>query len=105
METGSSESIRIEQFVDWARLTDREIQATLRETLTQDLAIALMGDDVASRQVEERILQNVSERVQGILRQFMSDLSPDEHEVEEARQKILKTIQALQANGVIHPPT
>ena len=97
------ESVRIDQFVDWTKLTDSEIQATLKDTLTRDLATALVSDDAAAKQVEERVFPNISEMVQGMVRQFIDENSPSDDEIGAARKKIVETIKALQEGGAIRP--
>ncbi|MDA0747031.1 MAG: sigma-70 family RNA polymerase sigma factor [bacterium] len=93
--------IDIRSFADWALLKNAEIQQTLRETETQDLAVALQGKGKEIRKVEKRVMANMSERVQGIVREFIADTSASPEEIEAAQKKILRTILRLQTLGRI----
>ena len=75
-------------FDDLAYLSDEDMQTWLRKVDTKDLAIALKQ---ASGDVKSKIFENVSERVQGIIRKGMEDLgSVPESEIEEVQNRILQ---------------
>ena len=94
-------TIRITSFRDIGRLTDREIQRVLRETHTVDLAIALRGRSSWLRQVECRLLKNVSSRVVELIRLKQGEATPTRKQISGVRSEIVATAHRLQAKGVI----
>ena len=95
--------VDIRTFRDWTLLTDEEIQTTLREIYTKDLAVALKGRGEDIREVEKRTMSNVSERVRGIIRNFWTESSVSLEDIEASQKKILRTIHSLQTTGKIRP--
>ncbi len=95
--------VDIRTFRDWTLLTDEEIQTTLREIYTKDLAVALKGRGEDIREVEKRTMSNVSERVRGIIRNFWTESSVSLEDIEASQKKILQTIHSLQTTGKIRP--
>ena len=98
-----SDRVDVESFADWSKLTDEEMCATLCETYTKDLAIALAKKDNAARRVEDKVMRNISKRVQGIMQGFIEERSPSAAEIDRCRTTILKTIHELQSAGTIRP--
>ncbi len=84
-----SERIReVNTFEDLINLSDREIQGMLRELNTRDLAVALNG---ASQAVQDRIFQNVTERVAGLIRDEIGSLGTvREQDVQVVRGRIVE---------------
>ncbi|MBT9258481.1 MAG: flagellar motor switch protein FliG [Clostridiales bacterium] len=97
-----AEEIKRRMFVfeDLVLLDDRAMQRALREIdLQTDLPLALK---VASEEVKTRILQNLSERARQHLEEAMSYLGPVRlKEVEEAQQRIVNAVRALEEAGEI----
>jgi len=84
-------------FDDLVRLDDRSIQRLLKEVEQKDLALALKaaGDDVMSK-----ILKNLSERAQTMLRQEIEYLGPVRlKDVEEAQAGIVRIVRSLEESG------
>lgn len=100
-----TEKIDIRSFADWARLNDQEIQKTLRQIDVRDLVLALQGGGESLKQVERRVMANMSERVQKFVRQEIAELSATEEEIDAMREKILKMILRMQIFGSIRPPS
>ncbi len=100
-----TDRIDIRSFEDWARLNDREIQYTLRQTDTVDLERALKGKGPGIRKVEKRVMQNVSTRVGRLVRKAMDATPFSRADTEASQRKILKTMRRLQILGRIRPPT
>ncbi len=98
-----SDKVDVESFADWSKLTDEEMVATLRKTFTEDLAIALVRKDNATRRVQDKIMRNISKRVQEIMQRMIEERSPSEAEIDRSRTTILKTIHELQSAGTIRP--
>ena len=82
-----ADRVDIRSFEDWASLRDREIQFTLREVETKTLAVALKGKGKGIREVERRIMVNVSRRVGKMIREEMefTQFSPEETEAAQRR--------------------
>ncbi len=86
-------------FDDIVRLTDREIQLTLREVDTKDLAIALKG---AKPELRDRIFSNVSEQVKATIEEEMKFPGPIRlSDVEEVQLRIVQTVRKLEEAGEI----
>ena len=80
-------------------LSDREIQTLLREVDQKDLVIALKS---ASREVQERILGNMSERVRTFISEEMAYLGDiPQVESETVQHRIVKQMLQLAAEGMI----
>ena len=73
-------------FEDFAQLSDRDIQRTMRHVDQNTLVIALKG---CSEQTKEKILVNMSERVRGFITDEMQRASPTSAEIEEAQHVVL----------------
>jgi flagellar motor switch protein FliG len=84
-------------FDDLVRLDDRSIQRVLKEVEQKDLALALKA---ANETVMQKILGNLSERAQGMLRQEIEYLGPVRlRDVEEAQAGIVRAVRALEESG------
>lgn len=79
-------------FEDLAQLTDRETQILMREIDQKVLVQALVGAPAA---VEEKFLGNMSERVQGFIREEIDLVGSDEASVQQARTQMLQQVRAL----------
>ncbi len=95
--------VDVRTFGDLARLTDYEMQATLMETETKTLAQALMGRGRGIREAEVRVMENVSQRVQGILRDGIATLPRSQEQIRASQQEIVGTVRWLQIKGRIRP--
>ncbi len=96
-----AEEIKQKMFVfeDLTLLDDQAIQLTLRQVETDDLALALK---TASDEVEEKILNNMSERAAEMLQEDMEYMGPVRiREVEEAQQRIVNVVRELEESGEI----
>ncbi|MDA8218730.1 MAG: flagellar motor switch protein FliG [Dehalococcoidales bacterium] len=90
-----AEEVRKHLFVfdDVARLDDRSVQRVLREVDGKDLALALK---LASEDVKDRILKNVSARAARALTEDVAAMGPVRlRQVEEAQQRIVATVRRL----------
>jgi|GEM_PF-3428449 hypothetical protein len=86
-------------FENIADLTDQEIQIMLRQLDTKDLALALLS---ASGRLKDRIFTNVSERVQGILKEEMKlGGSKAKAEVVSVQKRIVNTVGQLVEAGAV----
>lgn len=86
-------------FDDLVRLDDRSIQRLLKEVEQKDLALALKA---AAEAVSAKILANLSERAQGMLKQEIEYLGPVRlKDVEEAQAGIVRIIRMLEESGEI----
>ncbi|HIE13483.1 MAG TPA: flagellar motor switch protein FliG [Desulfotomaculum sp.] len=86
-------------FEDIVKLDDTSIQRILREVNTKDLAVALRG---ATEEVKNRIFRNMSHRAGKMLKDELEFMGPVRlRQVEEAQQKIVKVIRALEEAGEI----
>ena len=80
-------------------LDGRAIQRLLRETDTQDLAMALRGADP---KIADAIFKNMSARAVAMLKEDMEYMGPQpKEEVIKAREQILNTIRDMEEKGVI----
>ncbi|MBM7555337.1 flagellar motor switch protein FliG [Halanaerobacter jeridensis] len=96
-----AEEIKQKMFVfeDITLLTDRDVQAVLRQVDTDDLALALK---TASDEVGEKIFSNQSGRAAEMLKENIEYLGPVRiSDVEEAQQKIVNEIRRLEESGEI----
>jgi flagellar motor switch protein FliG len=97
-----AEEIKRKMFVfeDIITLDGRSIQMVLRQGIdNKDLAVALKG---ASEEVRSVIFANTSKRLAAMIREEMDFMGPvRKSDVEEAQQKIVNIIRALQDRGEI----
>lgn len=96
-----AEFVRNQMFVfeDIQKLTDREIQAVLREIEQEDIVIALKA---ASNEVKNKFLSNMSERIRGFIEEEMDFAGPMRlSEVEEVQLRIVQKIRQLEDQGQI----
>ena len=81
------------------KLDDRAVQKMLREVDQQELAKALKGADV---EIQEKIFRNMSRRAAIMLKEDMEFMGPVRvADINDSRDKIIKTILNLEANGNI----
>lgn len=86
-------------FEDIVLLDDLAIQRVLKEIDSKEIALALK---TANETVSKRLLQNLSQRVQEMIKMEIELMGPVRiKEVEEAQQKIVKTIKTLEEAGEI----
>jgi len=97
-----AEEIKKRMFVfeDVTLLDDRSIQRVLRDVdMSKDLPMALK---VASNEVKDRIMKNISKRAQENLKESMQFLGPVRlRDVEDAQQKIVNLIRRLEDEGEV----
>lgn len=87
-------------FEDIVNLSPQAIQRVLREIDNRDLSIALKG--VLGTPVEKIIMENVSKRLQEMIKEDMEVMGPVRvRDVEEAQQKIVSVIRQLDETGEI----
>ena len=98
-----SDRVGLKTFGDLADLTDKEMQTTLCETESKDLAVAFKGKGKAVRDVEKWVYRNVSERVQNLIKAHMDEISPSQSEIRKAQETILKNARNLQILGFLRP--
>ena len=91
----------LDTFGDLAKLTNKEMQMTLRETETKDLAVALKGKGKGVRQAEKLVYRNVSDRVRNIIEERMAHIAPSLAEIRACHEKILVTARGLQILGYL----
>ena len=97
-----TEEIKKRMFVfeDIIKLSPQAIQRVLREIDNRDLAVALKG--VLGSPVEKIIMENVSKRLQEMIKEDMEVMGPVRvRDVEEAQQKIVTVIRQLDEAGEI----
>jgi flagellar motor switch protein FliG len=86
-------------FEDVIYVDDRGIQRLLRDVDKKDLALALK---VAEEKLKTKILSNMSERAQEMLREELQYMGPVRmKEVEAAQQRIIATVKQLEESGEI----
>jgi flagellar motor switch protein FliG len=86
-------------FEDIVQLEDRALQQVLRQVETNDLAMALKG---VPDEVRTNVTSNMSERAATTLLEDVDLLGPVRlRQVEEAQQKVILTIRALEEAGEI----
>jgi len=96
-----ADSIRKLMFVfdDLVKVDDRGIQLILKETGTDELALALK---TASEALKEKIFKNMSQRASLILKEDMQTRGPVKlSDVEKAQQNIVKVARKLETEGKI----
>ena len=96
-----AESVRNLMFVfaDVAKLTERELQALMREVDQKDIIIALKNAD---EELKEKVLGSVSERVRNFIQEEMDFLGPMRlSEVEEVQLRIVQMVRQLEEQGQI----
>ena len=96
-----AEFVRNQMFVfeDIQKLTDREIQAVLREVEQKDIVIALKA---ASEEVKEKLLGNMSERVRAFIEEEIEFTGPMRlSEVEEVQLRIVQKVRQLEEQGQV----
>ena len=96
-----SENIKKSMFVfeDIAKLSNQAIQRVLKDVQQSDIAIALKG---ANDEVRNVIMQNLSKRLQEMILDDLQVMGPMRvKDVEEAQQKIVNAVRALEENGEI----
>lgn len=96
-----AEEIKKRMFVfeDITLLSDRDVQAVLREVDMKELALALKAVDET---VKEKIFSNMSKRAASMLQEDMEYMGPVRlRDVEEAQQKIVNIIRKLEEQGDI----
>ena len=86
-------------FEDIVKLDSHSIQRVLKEIDNRDLAVALKG---TSAEVSKVIFDNVSKRLQEMIREDMDLMGPIRiRDVEESQQKIVNVIRKLDDSGEI----
>ena len=96
-----ADEIRKKMFVfeDILRLDSRAIQRVLRDVDNADLAIALKS---ANEEVQNAIFDNLSKRLAAMIKEDMEFMGPVRmKDVEEAQQKIVNIIRALEDSNEI----
>jgi flagellar motor switch protein FliG len=80
-------------------LDDRSLQRVLREVDIKDLSLALKG---ATEELRQKFFKNMSKRASEMLLEDMQFMGPVRvRDVEEAQQKIVNVIRALEDAGEI----
>lgn len=95
------EEIRKRMFIfeDIVKLGNQAIQRVLKEIDNRDLAVALKG---ATNEVAKIIFENISKRLQEMIKEDMEYMGPVRvRDVEEAQQKIVNVIRRLDDSGEI----
>ncbi len=95
------EEIRKRMFIfeDIVKLGNQAIQRVLKEIDNRDLAVALKG---ATNEVAKVIFENISKRLQEMIKEDMEYMGPVRvRDVEEAQQKIVNVIRRLDDSGEI----
>jgi flagellar motor switch protein FliG len=86
-------------FEDISKFTDKDIQSVLKNVETNQWALALKG---ASEELTQKILNNMSERAAGMLKEEIGYLgSVKRSAVENKQQEIVDIIRRLEDEGVI----
>lgn len=90
---------RLFVFEDILGLDDRSLQRVLRDVDMKDVSLALKG---ASEALREKFFKNMSKRAVEMLKEDMEYMGPVRvRDVEEAQQKIVNVIRALEEAGEI----
>ncbi|MCF7936822.1 MAG: flagellar motor switch protein FliG [Synergistales bacterium] len=90
---------RLFVFEDIIGLEDRSLQRVLREIDMKDLSLGLKG---ATEELKEKLFKNMSKRAADMLREDMEFMGPVRvRDVEEAQQKIVNAVRALEDAGEI----
>lgn len=86
-------------FEDLIYVDDRSIQRILREVDKKDLALSLK---VADEKLKEKIMKNMSERAQDMLKEELQFMGPVRlKEVESAQTRIVLIVKQLEENGEV----
>ena len=86
-------------FEDIVMLDDRSLQMVLRKVDTKDLSLALKA---TNKEVADKIYKNMSKRAGDMLREEIEYMGPVKiRDVEDAQQKIVNVIRALEDKGEI----
>ena len=86
-------------FEDIVKLDNHSVQRVLKEIDNRDLAVALKG---TTNEVSKVIFDNISKRLQEMIREDMDLMGPIRiRDVEEAQQKIVNLIRKLDDSGEI----
>lgn len=86
-------------FDDIKKLTDKEVQALMKGVDQQDLIIAFK---VASGELKEKILSNMSEKVRTFITEEMELIGPMRlSEVEEVQLRIVQQVRQLEEKGKV----
>ena len=98
-ELAEASKKRMFVFEDIINLDNKAVQLFLREIESHDLALALKS---ATEDVSERIFENMSKRMQEVLKEEIEFLGPVKlRDVEEAQQRIVSVIRRLEDEGEI----
>ncbi|MDD4364857.1 MAG: flagellar motor switch protein FliG [Synergistales bacterium] len=90
---------RLFVFEDIAGMDDRSLQRVLRDVDMKDLALALKG---ATEELRQKFYKNMSRRAAEMLKEDMDFMGPVRvRDVEEAQQKIVNVVRALEDAGEI----
>jgi flagellar motor switch protein FliG len=90
---------RLFMFDDIGGIDDRSLQRVLREVDLKDLGLALKG---ASEDLRQKFFKNMSKRAADMLKEDMDFMGPVRvRMVEEAQQKIVNVVRALEEAGEI----
>jgi flagellar motor switch protein FliG len=90
---------RLFMFDDIGGLDDRSLQRVLRDVDMKDLGLALKG---ASEDLRQKFFKNMSKRAADMLKEDMDFMGPVRvRMVEEAQQKIVNSVRALEEAGEI----
>ncbi len=96
-----ADEIRSRMFVfeDIVKLSNQAVQRVLKEVENSELAIALKG---ATKEVSALIFNNISKRLQDMIKEDMEFMGPVRvRDVEENQQKIVNIIRRLEDAGEI----
>lgn len=86
-------------FEDISSLDDRSLQRVLRDVDMKDLSLALKG---ATEDLRQKFYRNMSKRAAEMLKEDMDFMGPVRvRDVEEAQQKIVNVVRALEDAGEI----
>jgi flagellar motor switch protein FliG len=90
---------RLFVFEDIIRLDDRSLQRVLREVEMKELGLALKG---ATEELRSKFFRNMSKRAAEMLQEDMDYMGPVRvKDVEEAQQKVVNVVRALEEAGEI----
>jgi flagellar motor switch protein FliG len=90
---------RLFVFEDIIRLDDRSLQRVLREVEMKELGLALKG---ATEELRSKFFKNMSKRAAEMLQEDMDYMGPVRvKDVEEAQQKVVNVVRALEEAGEI----
>jgi len=98
-ELGEEVRRHLFEFTDIVNLDDRAVQHIMRDVALNDMAMALKG---ASEEVRSKVTANLSTRAAENLNEEIALLGPVRaHQVEEARDLVIRTIRSLEEAGTI----